>query len=321
MTAPIRVVIADDHAVVREGLKLFLGLQDDIEVVGEAADGAEAIAATRELKPDVVLMDLVMPNTDGVGATLEIKANCPGTEVLVLTSFLEEEKVRSVLRAGATGYLTKDSPPDEIADGVRKVHSGQPLIHPEALRSLLTSFEAPAAVAEEVEDDQTTLTIAFSDIVNSSQIIQALGDEAADHVFGEHDTLVRGELASHGGMEVQHLGDGFMVAFNSARQAVRWAIAVQQTLANHIQSHPEHPVEVRIGMHTGEVLSRREGYFGEAVWLAARIAARAGAGQILVSDLTKRIVGSSCPCSDQGEFDLKGIPGMHRLFEVSWSET
>lgn len=330
----IRVLIADDHAVVREGLKLFLGLQEDIEVVGEAADGGEAIARARELLPDVVLMDLVMPGTNGVEATLEIKASCPGASVLVLTSFMEDETVRSVLRAGATGYLMKDAQPPEIADAVRKVHRGDPLIHPEALRRLLREFEAPrvgespsASAAEgrrpqtpESELEASTMTIAFSDIENSSQIIQELGDEDARVIFREHDNVVRPLLAQHGGTEVQHLGDGFMLAFSSARQAVRCAIAVQRALAEYAETHPGRPVRVRIGMHTGEVLSETHGYFGEAVWLAARINAKASGSQILVSDLTQRIVGSSCPCADRGEFELKGIPGMHRLYEVTWSE-
>jgi len=127
---PIRVVIADDHAVVRQGLRSFLGLQDDIEVVGEAADGAEALRAVEALRPDVVLIDLVMPGIDGLGAIERIREQAPETRIVVLTSFADESKLFAALRAGAAGYLLKDVQPAELAQAIRTVAAGEALLDP-----------------------------------------------------------------------------------------------------------------------------------------------------------------------------------------------
>jgi DNA-binding NarL/FixJ family response regulator len=124
-TAPIRVLLVDDHAVVRMGLKVFFDLQDDIEVVGEASDGSEGFAMARRLRPDVVLMDLLMPNMDGLTAIARIKAELPETEVVAVTSFIEEEKVTAALEAGASGYLLKDAEAEEVAAAVRAAYAGE----------------------------------------------------------------------------------------------------------------------------------------------------------------------------------------------------
>lgn len=286
-------------------------------MVGEASDGAEAIKAAKELTPDVVLMDLKMPGTDGVAATLEIKRVLSDTSVLVLTSFLEDETVRSVLRAGATGYLMKDAAPSAVAEAVRTVHRGQPMLHPDVLRRVMSDFagEEPTRVSN---GPTGTLTIAFTDIENSSELIRELGDEAARPLFREHDEVVRSTLRPHGAREVQHLGDGFMLAFSSARSAISCAIEIQRAMKAFDTDRPEVPLRVRIGVHTGEVIAEDHGYFGEAVWRAARIVSKAEGGQILVSELTRQLVGTACACADKGEFALKGLPGLHRLYEVSW---
>ena len=147
MTA-IRVLIADDHAVVRQGLRTFLDLQEDVEVVGEAGDGHEALDAARATRPDVVLMDVVMPELDGVEATRRIVAELPGTRVLALTSFLDEDRVLPAVRAGATGYLLKDVQPAELVRAIRTVHEGGALLHPAVtarVMAALTDADAPAA--------------------------------------------------------------------------------------------------------------------------------------------------------------------------------
>ena len=110
----IRVLVVDDHAVVREGLRAFLGLQDGIEVVGEAADGEKALDVADRLRPDVVLMDLVMPRLDGLGALRALRERLPAVRVIVLTSFLDDDKLLPALRAGAAGYLLKNAPPQEL---------------------------------------------------------------------------------------------------------------------------------------------------------------------------------------------------------------
>jgi len=134
--APIRVLLVDDHAVVRMGLKTFFNLQPDIEVVGEAADGSEGVAMARRLRPDVVLMDLLMPNMDGLTAISRIKADLPETEVVAVTSFIEEEKVTAALEAGATGYLLKDAEAEEVAAAVRAAFAGEMTLDPAVTRLL-----------------------------------------------------------------------------------------------------------------------------------------------------------------------------------------
>ena len=126
----IRVLIADDHAVVRQGLRTFLDLQDDIDVVGEAADGEEAVAAAAEHAPDVILLDLVMPGLDGIGALRRLREAAPGSRVIVLTSFGEDERLFAALRAGAAGFLLKDVEPAELVRAIRTAHAGQAPLSP-----------------------------------------------------------------------------------------------------------------------------------------------------------------------------------------------
>jgi DNA-binding NarL/FixJ family response regulator len=134
--APIRVLIVDDHSVVRMGLRMFFDLQADIEVVGEAADGSEGVAMARRLEPDVVLMDLLMPNMDGITAIGRIKAERPETEIVTMTSFIEEEKVTSALEAGASGYVLKDAEAEEVAAAVRAAFAGEVHLDPAVARLL-----------------------------------------------------------------------------------------------------------------------------------------------------------------------------------------
>ena len=133
----IRVLVADDHAVVREGLRAFLALQDDVEVVGEAADGEEAVAAVASLQPDVALVDLVMPGVDGLEAIKRIRASDAPTRVIVLTSFADEDKMLPAVRAGAVGYLLKDVDPQALVAAIRTVHDGATLLHPAVVRELV----------------------------------------------------------------------------------------------------------------------------------------------------------------------------------------
>jgi DNA-binding NarL/FixJ family response regulator len=132
----IRVLIVDDHAVVRMGLRAFFELLDDIEVVGEAADGSEGVAMARRLTPDVVLMDLLMPNMDGITAIGRIKAERPETEIVTMTSFIEEEKVTAALEAGASGYVLKDAEAEEVAQAIRAAYHGEVHLDPQVARLL-----------------------------------------------------------------------------------------------------------------------------------------------------------------------------------------
>ncbi|MFF5423979.1 MULTISPECIES: response regulator [unclassified Streptomyces] len=134
---PIRVLLVDDHQVVRRGLRTFLEVQDDIEVVGEAADGAEGVARAEELRPDVVLMDIKMPGTDGIEALKRLRGLGNPAKVLIVTSFTEQRTVVPALRAGASGYVYKDVDPDALAGAIRSVHAGHVLLQPEVADALL----------------------------------------------------------------------------------------------------------------------------------------------------------------------------------------
>jgi NarL family two-component system response regulator LiaR len=140
----IRIVLADDHAVVREGLRAFLELQEGIEVVGEAADGEEAVEEAERLRPDVLLMDLVMPRLDGVGAMRELRRRRPEIRVIVLTSFAEDERLLPAIQAGAAGYLLKNVEPRELARAVRAAHEGQALLDPAVAARLVEAIAQPA---------------------------------------------------------------------------------------------------------------------------------------------------------------------------------
>jgi two-component system, NarL family, response regulator LiaR len=134
---PIRVMIVDDHAVVRSGLSAFLTVYDDLEMVGEANSGEQAIRMCDRAKPDVILMDLVMPGMDGAATTKAIRERCPDIQVIALTSFREEELVQGALRAGAIGYLLKNVSADELANAIRSAYAGRPTLAPEAAQVLI----------------------------------------------------------------------------------------------------------------------------------------------------------------------------------------
>ncbi len=138
----IRVAIADDHAVVRQGLRTFLELQEDMEVVGEAVDGGDAVDLVERTAPDVVLLDLVMPQVDGIEATRRIRERSPATRILVLTSFADDHTVLPAVRAGAAGYLLKDVQPPELAAAIRTVHSGEALLAPAVATMLVEQLAA-----------------------------------------------------------------------------------------------------------------------------------------------------------------------------------
>ncbi|MGE5552053.1 MAG: response regulator [Bacteroidota bacterium] len=143
MSETIRVLIADDHAIVRKGIRALLATEPGIEVVGEAGDGRQAVVEAERLSPDVVLMDLVMPDTDGIEATRRITMQQPQVRVLVLTSFAADEKVFPAIKAGAQGYLLKDSSPEELVQAIHRVYRGESSLHPVIARKLLQELSRP----------------------------------------------------------------------------------------------------------------------------------------------------------------------------------
>ena len=144
-SGPIRVLIVDDHAMVRKGLATFLRIKPDLELVGEASDGEEALRLCEQAQPDVVLMDLVMPKMDGTAATQAIRERWPQIQVIALTSFQERKLVREALQAGAISYLLKNVSVDELAEAIRAAHVGRPTLAPEATQALIqTASQGPA---------------------------------------------------------------------------------------------------------------------------------------------------------------------------------
>jgi two-component system, NarL family, response regulator LiaR len=143
MPSPIRFLIVDDHEIVRKGIRALLATKRDIQVVGEARDGAEAMTQAQTLDPDVILMDLMMPKVNGIQATHEITTQQPGARILVLTSFAADEQIFPAIKAGALGYLLKDSSPQELVQAIRQVFRGEPSLDPSVARKVLYEISTP----------------------------------------------------------------------------------------------------------------------------------------------------------------------------------
>ena len=155
----IRILLVDDHAVVRQGLKMFLGLDSDFEVVGEAENGAQAVQKSQELHPDVVLMDLLMPVMDGVTAISEIRQSMPEVEVIALTSVLEDASVIGAIRAGAMGYLLKDTKAEELCRAIKAAAAGQVQLSPQAAARLMREVQAPQSPEKLTERETDVLRL------------------------------------------------------------------------------------------------------------------------------------------------------------------
>ncbi len=164
--SPIRVILADDHPVVRRGLAAIVDLEDDIEVVGEAEDGEAAVTLVQRYQPDVVLMDLQMPGVDGVAATRRIKADTPHVQVIILTTFADDDYIYQGVAAGAKGYLLKDAPPDQLIEAIRAAYRGESLLDPEVAARILDRFSH--MVADKAITDSPPAADQSSSTVSSS---------------------------------------------------------------------------------------------------------------------------------------------------------
>jgi NarL family two-component system response regulator LiaR len=172
MTETIRVLITEDHAVVREGLRLLITSEPGMEVIGQAADGVEAVQMTRALQPDVILLDLVMPRKNGIEAITEIKEENSQARILVLTSFAEDDKVFPAIKGGAQGYLLKDSSPQELLQAIRDTYRGEISLHPTIARKLIREINRPTELppAEEAltEREMEVLQLVAQGLSNQS---------------------------------------------------------------------------------------------------------------------------------------------------------
>ena len=173
----IRLLLVDDHGVVRAGLRLYLAGQPDLEVVGEAGDGVTAVERARELGPDVVLMDLQMPVLDGIAATRQIRAALPETEIVVLTTFIDTENIGKAIAAGAIGYVLKDVPPQELADAIRKAARGEVHLAPVVQRMLIQSMARPRGaepLPEELTEREREVLVLLAEGRSNKEIARQL---------------------------------------------------------------------------------------------------------------------------------------------------
>ena len=311
----IRVLLADDQVLVRAGFRSLLDAQDDIEVVGEADDGREALRMVDELAPDVVLMDIRMPEMDGLEATRRIVQDdqLDRTRIVILTTFDMDEYVFEALRVGASGFLVKDTEPDILLQGIRAVARGDALLSPGVTRRLIGAFagsDAPAFPAGSAAD-RILATVMFSDIVASTERAAEIGDRRWRDLLDRHDELVRSELVAHDGREIKTTGDGFLALFDAPARAIRCAVAIRDELRDV-------GLDVRIGLHSGEVELRGSDIGGIAVNIGARVAESGSGGEVVVSSTVRDLVtGSGIEFADRGEHALKGVPDRWRLFAVA----
>src|SRR4051812_14493143 len=186
----IRVLVADDHSVVRQGLRMFLLVQPDMEMVGEAQNGREAVALVDSLAPDVVLMDLLMPQMNGIEATAAIKVAHPETQVLVLTTFLEDARVAEAIQAGAVGFLLKEIEAEDLVKAVRGAARGEPQLHPDAARMLMGLATRPRAAPE----PPSLLTDREREVI--ALLAEGLSNKQIARNLSISETTVKGHVAN-----------------------------------------------------------------------------------------------------------------------------
>ena len=222
----VRVLIVDDHAIVRKGIRALLSEADGFEVVGEADNGQEALLRAEETHPDVILMDLLMPGMDGIEATRQITSRQPKTRILVLTSFAADNKVFPAIKAGAAGYLLKDSSPDELVRAIRQVHRGEPSLHPTIAHKLLQEIARPGGRGEVTSplppapDALTARELAVLRLIAQGLSNQEIADELAvsEPTVRTHVSRILGKL---------HLANRTQAALYAVREGLTDADAAR----------------------------------------------------------------------------------------------
>jgi NarL family two-component system response regulator LiaR len=218
----IRVLIVDDHAMVRQGLRTFLELQDTsalpIEVIGEAANGLDAVNLAKRTQPDIVLLDLVMPEMDGIQATSKVIDCSPNTRVIILTSFGEEDKILPAIRAGAQGYLLKDIPPSELVQAVREAYQGKVQLHPEIAKKLMS-----LAAAKEQPKTSRATTDSENDLTEREQdVLQLIADGMNNREIAEKLVISEKTVKTHVSniLNKLHLDDRTQAAIYALRHGL-----------------------------------------------------------------------------------------------------
>lgn len=209
MNQPIRILIADDHPIVREGVRTLLATEPDMVCVGEANDGAGAIQLYGKLRPDVVLMDLMMPNVDGITAIREIKRMDKHSHILVLTSFMQHEKLFPALKAGALGYLLKDTTPDELVRAIRRVARGESSLHPAVARKVIQELHEPSTdpAPEQLSEREV-------------QVLGLIADGLSNQAIADRLTISERTVRNHVGniLAKLHLANRTQAALYALRQ-------------------------------------------------------------------------------------------------------
>lgn len=209
----IRILIADDHAVVREGLSSLISTKPDMIVVGEAADGIEAVQKARELQPDIILMDMVMPKQSGLQAIQQLKQEKNAARILVLSSFAEDEQIFPAIKSGALGYLLKDSSPRQLIRAIRDVHSGQSSLHPTIARKLIGELSTDPVAQPTAEELLTQREIHVLKLVAQGYSNQEISDKlsVSDRTVGKHVSNI---------LEKLHLANRTQAALYALREGL-----------------------------------------------------------------------------------------------------
>ncbi len=187
----IRLLIVDDQALVREGMATLLGLEEDLEIIGQASHGDEAFALAEDLKPDIILMDIRMPVCDGVMATKKIHQRHPQIKIVILTTFDDEEFILQALQAGASGYLLKDTPSEQVAAAVRTVHQGHTLLGPTVTPKVLSHLVSPKSVSKQKIDFKNLLTS------REIEVLKLLGEGKSNREIAELLYITEGTVKNH----------------------------------------------------------------------------------------------------------------------------
>lgn len=212
VTKSIKVLISDDHPLVREGLRALIATEPDMDLVGEASDGVEAVDLAMSLQPDVILLDLMMPNKTGIEAIQEIKEENPDARILVVTSFGEDENVFPAIKAGALGYLLKDSSPQELLSALREVHRGEPSLHPTIALKLIRELNHPS----QAKAEGTPLT------GREVEVLKLVAQGLSNHEIGETLVIAERTVSKHVSsiIEKLHVSNRTQVALYALKEGL-----------------------------------------------------------------------------------------------------